>query len=338
MNEIKYDLSDVKLYSKIARISFLVLLADLVFVYLSTFSSLRRYFSDMHFVLAAIILYPSMVFCIFYVIKIIVATDYLKQLERAGYILPVDKKDYDGVVENLDTAEQSQGRNAQDLQEEKKQKPINCSGRLLSGVCVFVFLVCAFLNILFYRKYRIIGESAQGTLGIKFFCDAIWIIMAIVLFIQSDNTRYKELGDTDQGKKIRLSAGKSTLLMIVLLIGTCIVKAVTTQMSDYIFRTMVYNNEEIRRMTQGALEEAYECQQRIDSDTLLMLEEGTNILEWDDSTEFRKMVLERMPSESYESLRENIELAKGEPEMYVRFVDDEFEVQLLNVYTLVDLD
>lgn len=269
------------------------------------------------FIFVALVLYNIVIY--------IKASVYLDKIKKSGYIVPENRADYSYLIENLVI-------NGQQTLEENEplRDKVAIVQSIISG---FIFLACMAYNVYFGIHYYYFGNDDHTILVIMSILDMVWLINALVLFVKSDNKKYKNTKQNVLGRKNRTTIAGFIAFLIIIGFFTFMVKNALYSMSLYIFKSRCAVNQQwvdSYRMTfNEALNEDYD----ITGEKLEELKAGTDVTKWENDCEFTDYILEYLKLDSFNEFKKNLKNVYEEPQVIVTLVDKEVEVTITGVYT-----
>lgn len=277
----------------------------------------------------------AVIFCAIFVlillgnfIGFIFANRYLASLRRQGYIAPQDKRDYDYLVSRLVSADEA-------LLEE--DEPLRDASSIIEMVItLLVFAICIGYDIYFAITYDFLSRDIAVLARIMGFLDIFWLICAILFYRNSDNTRYKNKGQTVLGRKTRMSVLGFVIFLMIFACITFFIKKIFKDFSVFIFKTNCSINMQIEDAIAYAANEAIENGLAITDEKLEQIEEGVNILDWDSDCQFADYILEKLDQASFKDIAHLIRNTYEQPQVMMCLEDDQTRVEICGAYTLYD--
>lgn len=242
MNKIKYDIRDKKIYLILAVVTtiifavcFLMLQMDLEVENLSA-----AFYAS--FMIVSTIFLPIISFAMW--VMFFDSLTYLKRLDKYGFVLPNNKKDYDASLEKLPIKEDDYSM--QDKEESNGSKA-------LAYISWFISLGMAGYTIWYFIRFSHMLENV-GFFGlVSIFITLCWLVFGFYFFKQRKTDKYRDDVDYKSTLKVRKHFVEGFVTIVVLL-GITIVGAVNMYtMSRYVERSKE-NPEEIVEIENAMLE------------------------------------------------------------------------------------
>ncbi len=264
---------------------------------------------------------------------------YIGMLKRYGFEVPDDLKKYDGKLANLKRDEETYKKALGDQLRKSKTSTANC---VLFAICYIGCIIC---NVMFYRKWSFMSGSVIMMILFMGLLDLIWLVMAIVYFLQRSRKTYRDLVEIDETRKPRTTLPRAIMNVCILLALTFVVKYTVFNLEDHIFRTCMRKDQVLMCDLQNAIQTVYEERIGMSMEVDNALSEGVEINEsWDmntvdeDVAAFWDQVLLTFNMHEFRELLDSVNVADGSARIFVVLKYDTFEVELLNPVSAVDME
>lgn len=222
--KIKYDCRDRKLFLILAIIFTVLSLAALI---LSRLPDCDKFSSEM----IALIFLGGLMFCPILALAtwllFLNSALYLRRLGAYGYEIPINKKDYSASLDKLPKVEGSFSVPTGDSKE----------SIALSVISLGVFVGVLINAIMFYLKYRELGDlkymGIWGSVPLFLF----WLILAFLYWRQRLREKYKDNVEIDAKRKNRKQIEQGIVEILIYLIITIIWIVILYNWADYIYKS-----------------------------------------------------------------------------------------------------
>lgn len=318
---IKYDVEDKTGYVVLFTVS--ILATGYCFMSgnlksLDTDSNYRLYY-------AASIIYG--IIFIYSVLKYVVVSLYLGGLKKKGYILPGNKEDYAYSYSKL---LKSGDETLEDGEAIRDRLTI-----FIARVMFIIYILCNIYDLSYALRNRDKGPVYMDITKIMLVIDVIWLISAFIYYLKSDNRKYKDVYQDAKGRKNRFSIPATFLYVIILIFITIFAKKTADHMAKYILQTNTSKNAQLE---DTLIHEFRKLQNEnaILPDELEMLKHESNMLEWENNSDYRDVLLKRLGVDSFADLEDRIKNENDDPKIMVYFDGTDFVVYIENVYRYTD--
>lgn len=330
---IKYDKRSVKVYRTLLLITVVYFLLSL-FCMFTGIPSIGN--AKLEAVLITVVLYGlyfGVIGILYLGYQWISAVFYLKRLEKYGYEVPENRKEYE-IVERLPKKE-----NVVQVQTQGYHR----GSKILTGLSVLVAAVMLLLTGYYFYRWSFIGENAQAMLVMQLIADAFWLIPIAIFRKEMNLQKYKDDVEIDITRRTRKNVVSGVLLIILLVLVALYVKATAHSMTKYIYvsrmetdRRRLYEIHDILEITS--------CEMQLycgdDSDWLEALESmraGVDITNWGiPEGYFQETVANVLGITDFSSLKEEFLSAKKPAVVYVKLENDDIIVELRNLYSVTE--
>lgn len=230
MNKIKYDKRDRKLFLTFAIITTVIVLACLILMYTDLPEELEAS------VIGVMIVMFFTVFPVLALATWVMFADshtYLKRLEKYGYIVPANKKEYDNNLEKLATGE------LKTFDESSKESKLLA---FISWV-ISVFMVgyAIFLSIRFSHMLENVAFFIIVTIAIAIF----WLVFGFSFWRQRLRDKFRDDVELNSPLKPRKHLVEGIVTIIILFAISAVIAVNMYTMSKYVERSKE-NPEEVK--------------------------------------------------------------------------------------------
>ena len=294
---IEYDKKDLKSFGLTALVLFFAcILFDFIFIALTNFAfktenrELYNQIAMVFFLLNKVLL---LAFIIFFV-RFVIAIFYLRGLKKLGLIIPVDKNLYHGALSELPQIDN------------KPEGSRNIDSLIIMGLYLAGGATCVALTIKFWKDWNFMS-GINMTLWIYGIIAAIWLVLGVLFYIQSDNSKYRDniLDDADDYRKFRISMSTGVIVLLVLLIASFLSIVILNVMVGIMFNVKAENDQKmlmsLGHSIKDSLLEVY-CEGMEPDEyrsTYQKLKDGMEITEWESGDdELAKLIEEKYPEQS----------------------------------------
>jgi len=329
---IKYDKRSVKIYGTltVATVGYFLL----ALLWMSK-DSLAVESSDLEWVLdilALFGLYFGVMGTIYLGYHWTNAIFYLKRLEKYGYEMPENYKEY-MILERLPKQ--------YDVSPEEKQE-YHLESKILVYLTVLIAaIMLAFTGYYFY-KWSFMDE-ARALLVIQLLLDALWLIPVSIFYKQMDIWKYKDDVVVDITRKPRINVVSGIWLLMVLIALASFVKISAHSMTRYVYVSRMQVDRERLEEIHNVLETASYEMELFYSDypgweeLKQSMRVGVDITTWGTPRGyFQETVAGVLQISDFGELKEEFISTDGPAVVYVRLEDDDIVVELQNLYPVTD--
>lgn len=345
---IKYDKRQVRKYSVGAVITGIIWAVSLVLM------NKEVYWENSTFgiVLMVMALYGlllgGLLFALF-VYLLLAGIFYLKRLEKYGYEVPEDKRSYEGVLEQVPRY-YVQGQNAYVMSGENSQVENLCPdlpkynkiSKCLMYICILASLLLLGWNFYFLYKWYFMGDDTIVLFVLLLIADLLWIFPIWFFRNQMNPRKFKDDVEIDAGRKERMDIISGLLLIVVLVGVALIIKNTAYNMSEYVFKSWMIEDQKKIGDIHSALEVFYldpavAANDENWEEIKCRLEEGVDITDWGaPEGEFQESLAKCLDIADFSQLKEAFYSTDGPAIVYVKQENGDFTVQLLNLYPAAD--
>lgn len=330
---IKYDKRSVKIYRNLTLVTVVYFLLSVLWM----FADIPRIrIAKLEEVIVTVVLfgiYFGVIGTLYSSYQWISAVFYLKRLERYGFKVPENRKEYE-IVERLPKKE-----NMVQVQTQGYHK----GSKILTGFSIFVAAIMLLLTGYYFYRWSFMGENAQAFLVIQLIADAFWLIPISVFRKEMDLQKYKDDVEIDITRRTRKNVVSGVLLIILWTLMALYVKATAHSMTEYIYVSWLKNDRDRIYEIHDVLETAsYEMKLFYgnDADWLEAAESmrnGVDITTWGiPEGRFQETVANVLGITDFGSLKEEFYSAKKPAVVYVKLENDDIIVELQNLYPVAD--
>ncbi len=322
---IKYDKCQIK-KSRNCSVIFCILFIA-VFIFLSVMSDscpvvVQVLFSVVYMCSGPAFLYSGYQF--------LAGICYIRRLEKNGYEIPDNKKDYDGLLDNLPRKEQM------------VQKETYGRASLLLGVMgACATLGCVVCSVVYVMNWYFM-ESVAFMLAMQSVFDIILLARTVLFFRQINVDKYKDDVVRDETRKNRMCFPEGLLIIVMLLVLSVFAKMTVISMTKYVFKAGISYDTETVQSIREALTTTYTDLAADNSDweqTEQSLSEGVDITTWGVPCDsFQKEVAMMLEISDFSELKDKFHVTDGPAEVQVKLKNEEFNVQVLNVNKKVEVE
>ncbi len=251
MNKIKYDKKDKKIYFILSVVTTITLAVCLIVLMLD---------KDVEVLSAA--LYASLIIVASFFLPVISSAMwvmffdsymYLKRLNKHGFVIPNNKKDYDSDLDKLAGEEENEygKRSIEFINDEDERKSLedkkyieSNESKVLAFASWFITLGMAGYTVFYFIRFSHMLENV-GALGIiSILITICWFIFGFNYFKQRDAKKYRDDVDYKSPLKVRKHLVEGLATIVILLSITVFGAANIYTMSKYVERSKE-NPEEI---------------------------------------------------------------------------------------------
>ena len=322
---IKYDKHSVKHYGILTGIA--VVCFGFAWMYLEPIGIESRV-NVVLFMSALLVLFLGGVATIWGTIHWINGIFYLKRLEKQGYEVPENRKEY-MILERLPK---------RDTEPRVEEKGYHKGSKVLACLTILVAAIMLVFSVYYFCKWWFI-EFSPVFLIIQLFADALWLLPISMFRKQMDLQKYKDDVEVDITRNTRMNGVSGTLLLIVLILAAFYVKSYCYNWTRCEF--------EIRLEIDGnRLEEIHDALEPACFEMILFysaypgwaeLEEsmraGVDITTWGTPKGyFQEQVADTLGISDFNELQEEFLSTNGQVGVYVKLEDNNIIVELRNVY------
>lgn len=171
---------------------------------------------------------------------------YLKRLERYGYFPPENKKEHDGLLNNLDRkkAEKDNDSQSENALNAGTKRVNDGSGHLYSKESV-ILSVCAFLcgivilgcAVYFLWEWNILGENAYFMFDILVMLAVLWGVGSFVYWRQRNIAKYRDDVEMDDNRRQRQNLVSGIITIAICMAISLFTVYIVYDMADYMYRS-----------------------------------------------------------------------------------------------------
>lgn len=238
---------------------------------------------------------------------------YLRRLAKGGYELPDRKKRYDGLLRNLPRT--------------KEEIDLNGGNRSKKTAifCLIVWGLCQLYQIMFVCSWSFYGTAKDAAIMLSV-ADFIWLILALLFFVQRNEKKYKEDIEIDALRKNRFTKEDALIFLCALLFATFIIKLSFASMTQYIYGNHVVMEREMLDVLQNNMAQIYEeSKDDISSwqNTYDALSEGTDLISWGTPDDiFKQKLADYYEIQDFSEYGKRFKIAKGTPIIFCTLDED----------------
>lgn len=255
---------------------------------------------------------------------------YLKRLQKHGYEVPENKKDYDSLLDLLPHQAH------EDVDEATKQKCNKTS--LVLGICSLgALFVLVGIDIWFVGEWHSFYQNELAfIIGLISIIDVVLLIYCIIFFLQRNEMRYKDDVELDEHRKNRMPLVEGVLTILILFVFSGVMKDTAHNMSDYVFRSQVSADIATVQNIQRSLVTTYimlEGQEKnaVWEERKNELITGIDITTWGvPEDEFQIEVANVLGISDFSQLRDDFHTSDGEAVVYAQIIENKLKVELKN--------
>ncbi len=255
---------------------------------------------------------------------------YLRRLEKHGYEIPNYKKDYDYLLEMLPRKQQG----TKNLSSDGNYNKCSLTLAVISLVVLFVLIG---YNIWFLLEWRCMFQGERiFTFGMMSIADIVLLADCVIFFRQMNEKYYKDDVEIDNTRKNRISFMEGILIIIILSVGSLIVKNTFSSMTEYIFKSRVSADIERVQNIERAFDMAYATLGEQDDTsewevTYKNLIAGVEITTWGKPQDiFQKEIAQELGISDFSELKDDFHIVVGDAKVYAQLEDGNFVVEVLN--------
>lgn len=272
---------------------------------------------------------PAFLYSIY---QLIACVCYIRQLKKYGYEIPANKKDYNGLLENLPR---------QDVPVQKEQYSKNSLALGIISACALMITTVFNLQYTF-EWLDVHQEEIVAMILIQSIFDCILLVQCVSFFRQMNTVQYKDDVEIDDKRKNRKSLADGIFVIVLLLALSLFSKWMVGSMTDYLFKSKVEKSVTDVQHVQQVLSSVYIDMKNRDFDmdgnaSVQEMLKGVDITTWGTPKDsFQQEVAAVLGIEDFSELKDDFYAVDGDAVVYVKLVDDEIRVQILNVYDKVE--
>ncbi len=275
---------------------------------------------------------------------------YLKRLERYGYEVPMDRKEYGYLLEHLPlknvTVEMTRWSEREDTEAESfwenmEAYPISKTSKILSILSVLAMIVMVGLSFYYWYSWYFMDDDTIVMFVLLLIADVFWLVPILFFRKQMDGQKYKDDVEIDATRKNRMSLPGGILLILMLVGIALMIKNAASSMTEYVFKTCLSEDQKRVGEIQDALEVVFVEMQQYSNpsweNSLEDMQAGVDITTWGaPQDDFQLRVAECLGIIDFSLLRKEFRTTDGPAVVYVKLEGDTFIVQLVNVYPAAD--
>lgn len=311
---IKYDKQSMKILMRTFFVAILLLVIGIVLL------SVEVKGTEIFIMLT---LYLGVGLTVFSIASLLAGNQYMKRLRKYGYEIPVKKSDYDEKLVNLPKTTTVEGTSL-----------FSVHSKWSSRACVLLFFFFLILDVLYYTKWKFMGDETLFVLCFIFYL--IWVIFALALKKQSNGKKYRDDVETDVSRKERWSLEQILFTMFVLFLLSLYANYTAHSMTEYIFKSWIEHDVvQINIVGQNVIGAITKYQDENETmsckDSYAQLCEGVNITTWGaPKDELQTMLADSMGIDDFSLLCDDFRLSDGDAQVFVKIAGENVTVRLLN--------
>lgn len=330
---IKYDKRSVKIYRILTLITVVYFLLSLLWMFIDIPIIRNAKLEEVIIIAALFGLYFGVVGTLYLGYQWISAVFYLKRLEKYGFEVPENRKEYE-IVERL-----PQKENAAPVQEQDYHK----GSKILTELSVLVAVIMLILTGYYFYKWSLLGENANVMFVMQLIADAFWLIPIFIFKKEMNQQKYKDDVEIDITRRTRKNVVSGVLLISFLVLAALYVKATAHSMTKYIYVSRMETDKHRLYKIHDVLEIA-SCEMDLifkdDPDwaaTVESMKAGVDITTWGiPEGYFQEQVAGALGITDFGALKEEFSSAKRPAVVYVKMENDDIIVELQNLYPAAD--
>ncbi len=259
------------------------------------------------------------------------ASLYLKRLKTYGYEVPVDKRKYERLLENLP-------RNREDSDLEADASKGAKHSKFLMCLCTFLSFLMVGLSLHYLHTWYFMGDDTMFLFVVLLLTDSLWVFLALLFGKQMNTQKYKNDVEIDANRKVRMNICGGLVLVVVSVGMSLVVKDTAYNMSEYVFQSrMVKDGERIMEIGQAMTIASIDPEVKEDHENyeeiMRSMEEGVDITNWGvRQGKFQEEVARMLEITDFSQLKDSFYSTDGPAIVYAKLEDGRITVQLLNVY------
>ena len=257
--------------------------------------------------------------------NIIAGFMYMKRLKKYGYVIPEKKKEYDGKLENLPKEN-----------DVTQTSVFGKHSKYCFVACLLIFAIFFILDIKYLITWGFMKVNCKAMFIMCLIFYLIWIVFALILKTQSNGEKYRDDVETDTSRKERWSIEQVIFTIVILVLLSLFANYTAHSMTKYFFEGMIdydmVQADTIRCAVVNAISQhTDESGAVIIDETYNELCEGVDITTWGiPADELQEIIAREMQVDDFSQLNDYFKLADGDAEIFVKIVDDNVTVRLLN--------
>ncbi len=329
---IKYDKRSFKIYGTLTVITVGYFLVSLLWMFEDSPIIKSRDLEEVLAMLSIFGLYFGIVGTIYLGYHWINAIFYLKRLEKYGYEVPENRKEY-MILERLPKR--------YDVSPVETQE-YHVDSKILVILSVLTVAIMLALTGYYFYKWSFM-DDAKALLVIQLILDGLWLIPISVFYKQMNVQKYKDDVVVDITRKPRMNVVSGILLLMVLIMMASFVKISSQSMTRYVYVSRMQVDRERLEEIHDALETAsYEMKLfYADYPGWAELEQsmraGVDITTWGTPQGyFQETVAGILQISDYGELKGEFLSTNGPAVVYVELEDGDIMVKLQNLYPVAD--
>lgn len=226
MNRIKYDKRDRKLYLILAVVSTVIFAGIIIVLRLNLWEDMSSELASVVMIFGTIIC-PVLAFAAW--VMFCDSHTYLKRLEKYGYIVPENKKDYDNDIERLVNEE------IKSYTEPSKESSV------LALVSWSVSLGMVGFTIFYFIRFSHMLENMSFLGCVAIFVAILWAVFGAYFWRQRSRERYRDDVEYNSPLKKRNHLVEGLVTVVILLAITVFVATNIYTMAKYVERSKEMN-------------------------------------------------------------------------------------------------
>lgn len=329
---IKYDAKTVRLLNVLCKIVAVVFLVS-------------GYLAEKVWPEAGMIVLPTGFILIILLVYHWCGKQYLKRLNRQGYIVPERAADYEGLLENLPKVDVI----------EYEEETYNKRSKVFWIICIVMSIVVFAVALWFCYIWSFLGDSIVMMLIFLGVAELFWLILTWCFRKQMSNEKYKEDIETDNSRKSRMSSAGAIVLIVFMVWVTGTAMMLADAMMKYVYNSWMEKSRDEVRNVHFALEQAYDEMLVLEKESVTgtsletvlrsdwessvkQLETGVDITEWGVPQDiYQEKVAEYLGISDFAELKDDFSVAKGDAILYAELKEGLIRVSLPNLYREVHM-
>lgn len=330
---IKYDKRSVKVYRTLLLITVVYFLLSLFCMFTDILSIQNAKLEEVLITVVLYGLYFGVIGTLYLGYQFINAVCYLKRLEKYGFEVPENRKEYE-IVERLPKKE-----NVVPIQTQGDHK----GSKILTELSILVAIIMLILTGYYFYKWSFIGENAQAMLVVQLIADVFWLIPIFIFKKEMNQQKYKDDVEIDITRRTRKNVVSGVLLIIFLVLVALYVKATAFSMTKYIYvsrmetdRHRLYEIHDVLEIASCEMDLIFKDDPNWAA-TVESMKEGVDITTWGiPEGYFQEQVAGVLGITDFGSLKEEFSSAKKPAVVYVKMENNDIIVELQNLYPVAD--
>lgn len=212
-----------------------------------------------------------------------------------------------------------------------RNEELSSESRLMNRTYLVIFIILISWNIWFYFRWNFLADEKIAVPIMLSILDLYWLIFALIYRKQANISRYRNADEPDDGRKVRTSLGKFAFALFFFLTMAIIVKKTAFSMTDYIYKSRVFAEQDIMNDIQKALTASFNDIE-IEEEKKKVFDELCEGLYINDrskaSSDYWEDVFNALGD--YTHIAQDFRLENKKPELFVQMIDDSIVVELKN--------